>query len=182
MGMVKCRECGKDVSDQAKTCPHCGVAKPAPESKLGLYVKLGLGAVLVIAMARCTSGQEERKSQALAEKQRIEVSTTPQQRAREEAEKAKWEAQNAKREAEFQSVVRRLRALKATTKNPNSFELVDAVLMNDSTLCATYRGTNSFNAVVTESKAIAKDLKIVEWSRFCRGKSGTDMQYARQAL
>ena len=175
MGTVKCRECGKNVSNEAKNCPHCGVAKPAPESKLGLYVKLGLGAVLVIAMVRCISDQEDRKSQASAEKQRIEASKTPEQRAREEAEKAK-------KEAEFQSVVSRLRALKATTKNPNSFELVDAVLMNDGTLCATYRGTNSFNAVVTESKAIAKDLKIVEWNRFCGGKSGTDMKYARQAL
>ena len=175
MGMVKCRECGKDVSNEAKTCPHCGVATPAPESKFGLYVKLGLGAVLVIAMVRCISDQEDRKSQAFAEKQRIEALKTPEQRAREDAEKAK-------KESDFQSVVSRLRALKATTQNPNAFELVDAILMNDGTLCATYRGTNSFGAVVTESKAIAKDLTIVGWNRFCGGKRGTDMKYARQAL
>jgi DNA-directed RNA polymerase subunit RPC12/RpoP len=24
MAMVNCRECGKQVSDQAKACPHCG--------------------------------------------------------------------------------------------------------------------------------------------------------------
>jgi surfactin synthase thioesterase subunit len=175
MGMVKCRECGKDVSDEAKNCPHCGVAKPAPESKFGLYLKLGFGAVLVISMVRCISDQEDRKSQATAERQRIEASKTPEQRAREEAEKAK-------KEAAFQSVVSRLRSLKASTKNPNSFELVDAILMADGTLCASYRGTNSFNAVVTEHKAIAKNLKIVEWNHFCGGKSGTDMKYARQAL
>ena len=63
-----------------------------------------------------------------------------------------------------------------------SYELVDAALMDDGTLCATYRGTNSFNAVITENKAIAKNLKIVEWNRFCAGKSGTDMKYAQQAL
>ena len=28
MAMSKCRECGKAVSTLAKTCPHCGVAKP----------------------------------------------------------------------------------------------------------------------------------------------------------
>jgi hypothetical protein len=67
-------------------------------------------------------------------------------------------------------------------KNPNSFELVDAVLMADGILCACYRGANSFNSVVTENKAIAKDLKIVEWNRFCGGKSGTDIKYARYAL
>ena len=26
MALVKCPECGKDVSDKAKTCPHCGYA------------------------------------------------------------------------------------------------------------------------------------------------------------
>ena len=175
MGMIKCRECSKDVSDKAKNCPHCGVAKPAPESKLRLYLKLGLGAVLVISMVRCISDQEDQKSQAATEKQRIEASKTPEQRARENAEKAK-------KEAEFQSVVTRLRALKMSTKNPSSFELVDAALMDDGTLCATYRGTNSFNAVITENKAIAKNLKIVEWNRFCAGKSGTDMKYTQQAL
>jgi len=175
MGMVKCRECGKDVSDKAKSCPHCGVVKPAPESKLGSYLKLGLGAVLVIAIVKCVNEREDRNSQASAEKQQIEASKTPVQRAQEEVEKAK-------KEAEFQSVVSRLRALKASTKNPNSFEIVTAILMNDGTLCATYRGTNSFNAVITENKAVAKNLKIVGWNRFCGGKSGRDMKSAQYAL
>ena len=173
--MVKCRECGKEVSDQAKTCPHCGIAKPVPESRLGLYLKLGLGAVLVFLIVRCIGNQEERKTQAASASQRIEAAKTPEQRAREVAEKAK-------NEAEFQLVVSRLRSLKASTKNPGSFELVEALLMDDGTLCAVYRGTNSFNAVVTENKAISKDPRVVDWNRFCAGKSGKDMKYARQAL
>lgn len=28
MGMTACRECGRDVSDAAPTCPHCGAPKP----------------------------------------------------------------------------------------------------------------------------------------------------------
>lgn len=28
MAMTKCRECGKDVSKAAPTCPHCGVKRP----------------------------------------------------------------------------------------------------------------------------------------------------------
>lgn len=28
MAIVKCRECGADVSEDAKTCPHCGVETP----------------------------------------------------------------------------------------------------------------------------------------------------------
>lgn len=31
MAIIQCKECGKDISDQAKACPHCG-AKPAAPS------------------------------------------------------------------------------------------------------------------------------------------------------
>lgn len=41
MAMGKCRECGTDVSDQAKTCPKCGVSKPV--KKTSLLVKLLAG-------------------------------------------------------------------------------------------------------------------------------------------
>ena len=175
MGMVKCRECGKEVSDKAKTCPSCGIEKPAPASRVGTYLKLGLGALVVFGMVRCISDQEDRRASADAEKQRVEAAKTPEQRAKETADKAKSEA-------DFQSVVLRLRALKAASKNPASFELVDAQLLDDGTLCATYRATNSFNAVVTEYKAISADVSFVDWNRKCARKSGKDMKYARQAL
>ena len=28
MGLVKCKVCGKEVSETAPTCPHCGQASP----------------------------------------------------------------------------------------------------------------------------------------------------------
>ena len=34
MALVACRECGKEVSTEAKTCPHCGTSKPALQPKL----------------------------------------------------------------------------------------------------------------------------------------------------
>ena len=48
MAIAKCRECGSDVSDSAKTCPKCGISKPI--KKTSLIVKLfwgllGLGIV-----------------------------------------------------------------------------------------------------------------------------------------
>ena len=32
MSLIKCRECGKKVSDQAETCPHCGAPIPPTAS------------------------------------------------------------------------------------------------------------------------------------------------------
>jgi hypothetical protein len=175
MAMVKCRECDKEVSSKAKTCPNCGVKNPQPQSKFNLYLKLALGAFLVISMVKCINEGEDKEAQEAAEAQRIEASKTPEQRAKEAEDKAKSEA-------EFQSSVRRLQLLKSSSKNPKSFEVVDAILMNDGTLCVTYRGTNSYNAVVTDSTAISKNMKVVNWNKFCAGKSGRNMKSAQYAL
>ena len=43
MAIAKCRECGAEVSDQAKTCPKCGVS--APVKKTSLFVKLIAGVI-----------------------------------------------------------------------------------------------------------------------------------------
>jgi hypothetical protein len=167
MSLVKCRECGKEVSTEAKVCPHCGIKNPAPPSRAGNIIKLVLGAVMLAFIVKCISTTEDAKN----EKAAAEAKKTPEQKAADAA-----------REAEFQNVVARLRALKASTKNPASFELVSATLMSDGTLCAEYRGTNSFNAVVPGQTAITPAGTVVLWNKYCAGKSGRDFLYARQAL
>ncbi|HOW51774.1 MAG TPA: DUF3862 domain-containing protein [bacterium] len=40
MSMIKCKECGKEVSSEAKACPNCGVASP---KKMGIVKKIFIG-------------------------------------------------------------------------------------------------------------------------------------------
>src|SRR5689334_11699865 len=62
MALRSCRECGKDVSTEARTCPHCGIPRPAPEHApptsqerrtgaiaLALLAVVGVGARTVIS-------------------------------------------------------------------------------------------------------------------------------------
>lgn len=45
MALTKCKECKKEVSTSAKTCPHCGVKDPgttAGQMFIGLLVVVGL--------------------------------------------------------------------------------------------------------------------------------------------
>ena len=48
MAIAKCRECGKEVSTEAKVCPHCGVAKPAPGAG---GQSVGVAVIILIAAA-----------------------------------------------------------------------------------------------------------------------------------
>lgn len=71
MAMVKCKECGKEVSDQAKSCPSCG-AKPPKKLSIGklLFVALiGFGAFkfasMTTAVSERVSDENARKNNAL---------------------------------------------------------------------------------------------------------------------
>lgn len=50
MAMAKCRECGTEVSDAAKTCPKCGIAKPVKKTSLMAKIFLGLFGLWVIGL------------------------------------------------------------------------------------------------------------------------------------
>lgn len=51
MAMIKCPECGKEISDRAEACPHCGC--PIDESPLETseYAKLMVISLIAIFMA-----------------------------------------------------------------------------------------------------------------------------------
>lgn len=46
MAMTTCKECKKEVSDSAKTCPHCGAKKPGERwwhALFGLVIMIAIG-------------------------------------------------------------------------------------------------------------------------------------------
>ena len=49
-------------------------------------------------------------------------------------------------------------------------------------VCLVYRGTNSYNAVVTEQIAVSKDGKRGTWNKLCGGQTATDYSNARRLL
>lgn len=166
MALIKCTECFNEVSTSAKTCPKCGAKVVKPHSR-GQWLFIGLAAVVMVS---CIAKNQTRTEEAA----KVQAQKSPAQLAAE-----------AKKEADFQRVVAGAKMLRAQTKNPKSFELNSALLMADGTICYQYRATNSFNAVVpglfvlsnTKSSSQPND-----WNKYCGGKSGDDMSYARQAL
>ena len=45
MALIKCYECGKEISDTADKCPHCGAPKP---NAVGNAVGIALGCISAI--------------------------------------------------------------------------------------------------------------------------------------
>lgn len=47
MALVPCRECGKEVSDQAESCPYCGIKTPSAKQR---KIKLAIRALIAIVV------------------------------------------------------------------------------------------------------------------------------------
>lgn len=47
MALINCRECGKEISDMAKVCPHCGVPLKKPGKGFAV-ASLVLGIVSIV--------------------------------------------------------------------------------------------------------------------------------------
>jgi hypothetical protein len=53
MSLVPCRECGKEVSAEAVTCPHCGISRPGqtPAARRGTAIAVLLLLVVLGGIA-----------------------------------------------------------------------------------------------------------------------------------
>jgi hypothetical protein len=100
-------------------------------------------------------------------------------------------AKKASEDAQWAREVTAVSRLRKGIKNPASFNLEQALRMEDGTLCLSYRATNSFNAVVP-ARAVITDKAITTsdnearlvplWNKLCGGRKGTDISYIRRAL
>ena len=94
MALGKCRECGKTVSSEAKTCPQCGVSDPVPliPARTGIFGGLGclgtavavgvFAVVIVVLVPTCESPAATKKAavdatSATAEKIARGIAGTP---------------------------------------------------------------------------------------------------------
>lgn len=81
MGLVSCRECGKQISSKAKTCPDCGIKKPYRPTFKDMpkwqryFVVFTIGPVALMLVAAIIGGDGMKESQLL---ERIKLLTDDQ--------------------------------------------------------------------------------------------------------
>jgi len=90
--------------------------------------------------------------------------------------------QDPKDDADFQFAVTAAKAVRASLKDPASFEVVRAGLIDGGALCLEYRGKNSFGAVTVERIAVTRAGRKGDWNKECGGKSGEDMGRIKYAM
>lgn len=182
--MPFCSRCGNALPGESRFCNHCGaslgppafpvvVQKPREKSFLKsvfIFFAVLIGVSMVISFISAVGTESTSKSSA---------PKTPEQLAKEEQERQKKE----KQEADFQRAVLAARQLKSAMRNPDSFKLSEALIMENGSVCFTYRAQNGFggmnlgNAVVTARGDFRSDESsgfTRLWNKECANKVGYD--------
>ena len=172
MALIACHECKKEVSTEAKTCPSCGAKVRNPAStKMNSRQKVFVASCLALIVFASIMGAKEREEREAQE----EAARTPEQRAM----KKKEEMQDGLAAAGAAT-------LKKAMKDPKSFALTSALVMDDGTACYDYRAINSFGATLPSRAVMLPSGKILTkdhdggsfsnaWNSKCAHKSGREL-------
>lgn len=171
MKLVKCSDCGTEISPRAKQCPSCGAPVKKRTSRIGLL----LLAVVSVGVVGAFAGK----------------SSTPTVAASPEQVKA-----NAEQNQRQTAVIAATAALRRAMKDPESFDLKEVVVKADGSGCLTYRARNSFNAMLQQSAVFVPGKKaqllvegqdgngfVREWNKRCTPAGGEEItSLAKQFL
>lgn len=167
MALVKCKECAKDISSEAKACPSCGAKPPKSSSRLAVAL-IGIAAVAIYV-----DGSKKDTPPQPA------VSITPEQ-ARVNKKLAD------EKTARLDSTFRVLASIKASLREPDSVQWANVLSNTDGTVvCVTYRARNGFGGINVEDATFAKgqiSKAVPAWNKNCAGKSLNDMKYVGRML
>lgn len=156
MSLIKCNECGNEVSTEAKTCPKCGVKVKKPTSSATKLAVILLGIAFVGAI--------------VSENESASVPETPEIKAQKEAESKRYVA-----------AFGTSKTIRSSMRDPESLKF-ETLLVNDdsSVVCAEYRARNGFGGMNRELMIVTKDKtsqSTAAWNKHCT-KSMYDMMWA----
>lgn len=172
MALIKCHECGNEVSTEAKVCPKCGAKVVVPKTKKPTSTStkvIGvLGVIAVIAVISSTKQQNEQLAEAKS-------NLTPEQKAA-----------NAKRDAQLQWAAMGAIDLKKHMKDPEAFDLTSLYVTKSGYGCYEYRAKNSFGAILPSSAVLTPKGKMFTkehqegeftktWNRECTQSGGDEI-------
>lgn len=178
MALIACQECKREVSTDAKSCPHCGAKiRPAKKSmSLAMKVLLGLLGIGILA-AMLTEGNKKDEVKKM-EEQRV-ASMSPEQKEAEKAAKLK-------RDTQLQMAGAGARTIKNAMKDPEAFELKSLIVKSNGTACYEYRAKNGFGAILPGSAVLSSKGKLLTqekdgnsfvavWNKDCTPAGGDEI-------
>jgi hypothetical protein len=174
MALVKCKDCGKSVSDSAKACPDCGAKPPERTSIVTKLVAAIIGMGVVMSVIGNIQSSNEQEAKAKAEAARV-AALSPEQRATEEKAKAKATQEEADRkvlkEQQWKNTMVAMLMIKKSLRDPDSLQWIQ-IRANDSgsVVCAEYRARNGFGGMNVGHTPVIASIPVDSpemWNKNC---------------
>lgn len=164
MALIKCRECGNQVSSKAQSCPQCGARIARKPMGCGALIGLVLLGAFIVAIVSTVNREDNTKPAP---------PQTPEQIA------AKKKKDEAVARAQIGA-----RLLKQAMRDPDSFKLSQALVMDSGAVCYEYRARNGFGGMNVGHAVLSEDAKTFRtnemsgftalWNKACANKTGED--------
>lgn len=136
MALINCKECGNQISNKAKSCPHCGNTKPEP-------TKIGCGTIIlglfIFSILYGIFDDHKERSKPVKPKTAEEL--------RQEQLAPAFSAWNG-------SHINLTNYVKSNLKDPDSYEHIKTTYKDNGetlTIYMRYRAKNSFGGYVVNS-------------------------------
>lgn len=156
---MKSCKCGKQLDNSAKACPACGKTF-AVTSRLAMAVAVFFGFVILMMIVVSFNTESSKPVVSAAEL-----------------------AAKQKSEALFQRSVAGAKQLRSSMRNPDSFKLSEAIVMDDGGVCYHYRAQNGFGGMNIGEAVLAPNDQFKStdspgfeklWNKECSHKTGKD--------
>lgn len=162
MALVKCHECGSEISSEAKACPKCGAEPRKSAGLLGWTVAILILAFVLKSVFSSSDGPPP------------PVETAAQREAKQQQEQL------------FQKTVIMAATIKRNLREPESVQW-ETIMANDdgSVMCFLYRARNGFGGMTRENVSLANgkaSKEAAHWNKHCANKPLNDLIHVRQAL
>lgn len=146
MALKKCKECGKEVSKKAETCPNCGnpIKKKPKQYGCGTLILIGIVAIFLISVF----SPEDKK-------------TTPTPKAPKTQEEIREDKLSENFSGWDGSHIGLTKVIKKSMNDPSSYEHDETVYWDKGDhliVKTTFRGKNAFGGVVKNSITAKVDL------------------------
>ena len=175
MALVKCHECGKEVSTEAKKCPSCGANVRKPKKDLGILGSLFWLTVVGLSVFGLIRFSEQG------------VATNAPTRT------SKQSAEVSKRDGKLQLAAAGALDLKRAMKDPEAFELTSLVVKPNGAACYKYRAKNSFGAIFPGEAVLSTAPKLLVhekdgsefvrvWNKECTAPGGDEIAYSLKVM
>ena len=167
MALIKCKDCGKEFSTDAKVCPHCGAKKPKRKSNV-LWM-LSIVTIMVVFGSLFSKNDSSSQDKVVAQSEKA---------AQEEFEQS---IENKKIEKAKNFALIGATNLQKAMRNPNSLKFESVFVTNDGDACYSYMAENGFGGINKEYAVLTKKLNFYannssKWNKLCANKEGIEVQ------